>query len=135
MPDINEVCEALAGAVASIPGLRALGYADDQITPPQAHVFTRAFDPRLTMGGSASRPVALGIRLFVRRPDPRTAQRTLRSYMEQDGTTSVRAAVEDPDNWTETVHYAEVTGIGQPFEVETPNEMFMAVDFDIDVIW
>lgn len=135
MPTINEVCEALAEAVDTISGLRAIGYADDQVNPPQAHVYTRDFDPRMTMGGSASRPVLLGVRVFVRRVDARSAQKALRDYMEQSGSTSVRAAIEDPDNWSKTVHYAEVTNIGQPFEFESPSEIYWAVDFDVDVIW
>jgi hypothetical protein len=135
MPSVNDVCESLAVAVATVPGLRAVGYIDDQVNPPQAQVFTREFDPRMTMGGSASRPVMLGVRIFVKRTDVRTAQRQLRNYMEQSGSSSVRAAIENSDNWNATVHYAEVTGIGQPFEYETAAEVYWAVDFDVDVIW
>ncbi len=135
MPTINEVCDDLAAVVSTISGLRALGYADDQINPPQAHVFTRDFDPRMTMGGSASRPVPLGVRVFVRAVDPRSAQKALRAYMEQSGSTSIRAAIENDTLWSETVHYAEVTNIGQLFLYEAPGETFHAVDFDVDVIW
>lgn len=135
MPTVNEVCDALAEAVGAVPGLRTLGFADDQINPPQAHVFTRDFDPRFTMGGSASRPVMLGVRVFVRAVDPRSAQKALRSYMEQSGSTSVRAAIEDDANWTQTVHFAEVTNIGQPFIHESVNESFWAIDFDVEVTW
>ena len=134
-PSINDVCEALAGAVTTGTGLRALGYVDDQVSPPMAMVFTQSFDPRLTTGGSPSRSVQMGVRVFVRRTNMRTAQLELRNFMEQSGTTSIRTAIEDESNWSETVHYAEVTEIGQPFEYETANEVYWAVDFSVDVVF
>jgi len=134
-PSINDVCEALALAVQTGAGLRALGYIDDQVSPPQAQVYTLPFDPRLTTGGSPSRSVQMGVRVFVRRTNMRTAQLELRNYMEQSGDLSIKAAIEDDTNWSETVHYAEVTEIGQPFEYETANEIYWAVDFSVDVVW
>ena len=134
MSSINDVCEALAEAVGQIPGLRAVGYIDDQINPPQAQVYTREYDPRMVLGNS-KRAYMLGVRVFVRRTNPRSAQLALRDYMESSGSTSIPAAIEDESNWSATVDYAEVTSIGQPFEVETAAEVFWAVDFDVDVIY
>ena len=134
MSSINDACEALAEAVATIPGLRAKPYIDDQINPNEAHVYNRAFDPRMTLGGSPIRPVALGLRVFVQRQNTRAAQAELREYMEQTGDKSILAAVEDEDHWPTGTNYVEVTQIGQPFEVTLPNSAYLAVDFDIDVI-
>ena len=134
-PSINDVCDALARAVTAGSGLRALGYIDDQVSPPQAQVYTLPFDPRLTTGGSPSRSVQMGVRVFVRRTNMRTAQLELRNYMEQSGSSSVKTAIEDSSNWDATVHYAEVTEIGQPFEHETAAEIYWAVDFSVDVVW
>lgn len=142
-PTIDDACAALAGAVGSISGLRAKGYADDQINPPEAQVFTRPYDPRMVFGrGSAygKSTYSLGLRLFVKRNDMRSAQKSLRSYMETTGATSIVAAVEDAANWSETVDDVEVTNIGQPFEVEIVGNngavtMYWAVDFDVEVIW
>jgi hypothetical protein len=134
MPTIQETCDAVAQVVGTIDGLRALAYVDDQINPPQAHVTTREFDPRMILGDS-KREFQLGVRVFVRRTDPRTAQKQLRGFMEPSGTGSVRAAIEDEDNWNVTVDYAEVTNIGEPFEAETANDVYWAVDFDVDVVW
>jgi len=135
MTTINEVCDALAEAVTNGCGLRAIGYIDTQVNPPQAQVFTRDFDPRLTLGGSPEKVLACGVRVFVRSTRPSAAQEELRGYMEQSGSTSVRAAIETSGNWTVDVDDAEVTNIGQPFEVETANETYWAVDFDVDVIF
>jgi len=133
-PTISEACDAVATVLSSITGLRSIGYADDTINPPQAHVFTREYDPRMVLGNS-KRTFLLGIRMFVRRTDPRSAQRAIRAFMEPTGSTSITATIENEDLWAVTVDYAEVTSIGQPFEVETPTETYMAVDFDIDVVW
>jgi hypothetical protein len=132
--NVNDACEALAEAVSTIPGLRGKPYVDDQINPNEAQVFNRAFDPRMTLGGSPVRAVALGLRVFVQRQTTRAAQLELREYMEQAGDKSILAAVEDADHWPIGVNYMEVTQIGQPFEVTVPNASYLAVDFDVDVI-
>jgi len=133
-PTINEACDAVATVLASITGLRSLGYIDDTIHPPQAQIYTREYDPRMILGNS-KRTFLLGVRVFVRRTDPRSAQKALRAFMEPTGSTSITAAVENEALWPVTVDYAEVTSIGQPFEVETPTEIYWAVDFDVDVVW
>jgi len=134
MPDINDVCGGLADAVEAVSGLRALPYVSSQVTPPQAHVYTRAYDPRLVFGDSKSMYL-LGVRVFVRATNERSAQKSLRSYMEPSGATSVRAQIEDSDNWAPTVDYVEVTEIGQPFELDVGSETYWAVDFDVDILW
>ena len=134
MPNIDDACCALADVVGMVDGLRAKGYADDQINPPEAHVYTRDFDPRMVFGNS-KRTFLLGVRLFVKRTDARSAQRALRGYMEPTGPTSILAAIENEDLWEITVDYAEVTNIGQPFELEQPAELYWAVDIDVDVVW
>ena len=134
MASINDACEALAEAVATIPGLRAKAYIDDKISPNEAHVYNRAFDPRMTLGGSPIRAIALGLRVFVQRQTTRAAQSELREYMEQTGDKSILAAVQNDSNSPTGTNYVEVTQIGQPFEVTLPNSAYLAVDFDVDVI-
>lgn len=134
MPSINDACNALADVLQSVDGLRAVGYIDDTINAPQAQVFTREFDPRMVFGNS-KRPFMLGVRVFVKRTDPRSAQSALRDFMEPTGSKSVLAAIENEDYWGVTIDYAEVTSIGQPFELELPAEIYWCVDFDVDVIW
>ena len=141
MPSINQVCDAVAGSIDAISGIRAVGYVDTDINPPQAQVFTREFDPRYVFG-DVKRPLPMGARVFVKMSSARAAQVALRSYMEPEGTSSVLAKIEDYENWpqvdgeTITVDYTEVTGIGQPFEyVDENNQSYMAVDFDFDALW
>lgn len=134
MGDINGACEAVALMVATIDGLLAKAYVDDNITPPEAHVFNRAFDPRLTMGGSPKREVAVGVRVFVKRMEIRQAQEKLRGYMDQSGPQSIIEAVENSDNWPDDVDMVEVVLIGSPFETGTAGTGYLAVEFDVDIV-
>lgn len=143
-PTIDEACQALATVVASVTGInRAKAWADDQINPVEAQVYTRPFDPRLVFGkGDNYGPSTylLGVRVFVSRNDMRTAQKQLRALMETTGTGSVLAAIEDGDSWAETIAYAEVTNIGQPTEYGIAGQdgavtLYYVVDFDVDVVW
>lgn len=142
-PTITDACDALARVVGSISGLRAKGYADDQINPPEAQVYTRPYDPRMVFGKGddyGRTTYLLGVRVFVKRQNARAAQEQLRGFMETTGNSSILAVIEDGDAWAETIHYAEVTNIGQPFEFEvvgTNNAvtLYWAVDFDVEVVW
>lgn len=134
MGDIQTACERLAEAVATIEGLEAKGWLDEKIDAPEAHVFTRTFDPRFTLGGSPARMVACGVRVYVKRGDLYEAQVQLRNFMDQAGPLSIREAVEDADNWPADTQDVTVTGIGQPFETTGGDAVYLAVDFDVDVI-
>jgi hypothetical protein len=137
VPSITEVCDALAGAVDGITGLRAKGYIDDISNPPEAQVYTREYDPRYVFTGS-KREFALGVRVFVKRTDIRSAQKSLREFMEPSGATSVTAKIEDEASWSgATVDFAEVTNVGQPFEYAPAPDgpVYWCVDFDVRVCW
>lgn len=141
MPSLDEACHALAGAIATVDGLRAKGYADDQVNPDEAQVYTVAYDPRMVFGKGADygkSTYIMGVRLYVSRQVPRAAQKRLRGYMETTGATSVLAAIEDGENWDEDIDYAAVVQIGQPFEaaIETEGGLavtYWALDLDVEV--
>lgn len=134
MGDINDACEYLADALSVIPGLRARHYFDDQVNPPEVQITNRAYDPRLTMGGSPEREIALVARLFLPRGNLRVAQEQMRDFMDQTGDLSIRATIENSDNWSADIHYAEVEQIGQPFETVGTDTTYLAVDFDVIVV-
>lgn len=141
-PTIDEACIALATVVGSITGLRAKAYIDDQINPDEAQVYTRPYDPRQVFGkGTSYGPTLyqLGVRIYTSRENPRSAQKRMRGYLESTGATSVLAVIEDETSWAETISYAEVTNIGQPFVFVLPagdgSQAYWAVDIDVDVNW
>lgn len=142
MPTVDDVCTALASACSEVTGLRAKGWIDDNINPPEAHVFTLEHDPRMVFT-SPIRTFPMGVQVMVARADPRAGQKALRGFMEPSGSTSVRAALEDSSNWPSGVHDVTVTRIGQPFELVIEaqqaggmvTERYLAVQFDVEVIW
>jgi hypothetical protein len=137
VPSITEVCDALALAVDGISNLRAKGYIDDIVNPDEAQVYTREYDPRMVFSGS-KRTFMLGVRVFVKRTDLRSADKRLRQFMEPSGSTSVTAKIEDEASWSgATVDFAEVTQISQPFDYAPVPDgpVYRCVDFDVDVCW
>jgi hypothetical protein len=135
VPTITEVCTAVAGAIDGITGLRAKPYADTIINEPDCHVFTREFDPRFVFG-STKHPMPMTARVFAKAVDARTAQTSLRSFMEPSGSTSVLAKIEGTTSWSgATVDYAEVTLISSPAQVEIAGTVRWFVDFEFDVVF
>jgi hypothetical protein len=137
VPSITEVCDALAGAVDGLSGIRAKGYIDDITNPPEAQVFTREYDPRMVLSSTVT-TYMLGVRVYVKRTDIRSAQKTLRSFMEPSGSTSILAAINAEGSWSgATVQDAYVTQVGQPFEYSAVEggPVYWCVDFDVEVIW
>ncbi len=130
MSDINDAAIGLAQALGTITGLNAKHYADDGVNAPEAHVFTRSYDPRMVFG-STPRVVELGARIIVSRQPAQEAQERLREYMSQTGNYSVIEAVENDANWPAGVHYVEVTEVGEPFELNLAEAVYLAVDFSI----
>jgi hypothetical protein len=137
--DIDAKCEAAAEAIRNGTGLRAKGYPDDTINPPEVQIQTRDFDPRLVFDSAKSR-VPMVARLFVPRTSARAAHDLVRGYMGNDGAKSIPVALETSENWRADVDFVEVTSIGQPFEVslaltEQTVVTYLAVDFEFDVCW
>lgn len=134
MPTISEVRDSIASAITAGCGLRAVPLLTDSLNPPVAVVVASEYDPRLVLG-KAKAEYPFTVRVYVNRPAERSAQLTLDGYREPSGTGSVVAAIEDLDNWTETVDYASVTRVGAPTEALIADDLVMAVDFDIEVVW
>ncbi len=132
MATIAEVCTAVAGAIDGITGLRAKSYADTIINEPDCHVFTRDFDPRMVFG-SVKHPLPMTARVFAKAVDARTAQASLRAFMEPS---SVISKIETTGSWSgATVDYAEVTLVTGPAQVEIAGVVRWFVDFEFDVVF
>lgn len=137
MPSIDDVCTAMATAIDTISGLRAKPYADDIVNPAEAHIETREFDPRMVFS-SVKATVPFVVRIFVKRTDIRSAAKTLRTFLEPSGSTSVSAAINNESAWSgATVDDAYVTLVSQPFEFspDNGNTVYWCADLDVEVIW
>jgi hypothetical protein len=134
MTTVAQVRDGLAEAITNGCGLRASGYVLDTIAAPCAHVFRREMDPRLVFS-KAKAEYRFGVRVFVGRIAEKPAQQRLDELTEASGAGSLVVAVEDSDNWPVTVDYAVVTLIGEPQQVTVADEVFLAVDFDVEVVF
>lgn len=128
------VRDALATAITTGSGLAASPYQLDSVVPPCAHVFRREMDPRMIFTGAKS-TYEFGVRIFTGRFDEVEAQRLLDELVETSGERSVVAAIQDGDNWTATIDYAQVVLIGEPVGRTLADETFMTVDLDVEVVW
>lgn len=136
MTTIATVRDGIAKAITNGCGLRAVPYVSDNVAHPVAHVYRSEFDPRMVLG-QAKAAYPFRVRVFVGRTAERAAQVRLDELCEVDGPTSLTAAVQDESNWPSggLVDYAVVTNIGEVQLVTVAEEVLMAVDFDIEVVF
>lgn len=130
----DEVRQALAGAVTQC-GLRCSPYVLDQVNAPCAEIDRRAWDPRMVFAqGTGAR--AFVVRCLYDRTAEISAQKLMDEHMELSGASSLVAAVQDEANWPDNlVHYAAVTSIGDPVEVERGGIAYLCVEYEIEVTW
>lgn len=85
--------DAIARALATIPGLRVADHLPEAVTPPMAVIQIQSVTYHRAMQGGLSEWKYV-ISLVAGRMGDRAAQRTLDSWMSWDGAQSVRAAIE-----------------------------------------
>lgn len=93
MADIQELRTALATNIGSISGLRTSAFIPDQPNPPVAIVQLDRVQYHMDFRNGMSE-YNFVIQLIVGRVDERTAQRTLDSYCNSTGASSVQLAIE-----------------------------------------
>lgn len=89
----TNIHDAIARALATIPGLRVADHLPEQVSPPMAVIQIQSVTYHRAMQGGSSE-WAYVISLIAGRMGDRAAQRTLDGWMSWDGAQSVRAAIE-----------------------------------------
>lgn len=133
MPSITDVRAALAGAVEAC-GLRCSPYMLTQVNAPCAHVNRSDMDPRMVFGADTN-VYQFQVTVYAGGQSDIAMQTELDERCAVSGAKSVKAAVEDGNNWSETIDYAAVTRIGGPEFREIGGGSFLAVDIDVEVVW
>lgn len=135
MPTVNEVRQGLADAITDGVGLRAAHQWQDTLSAPIAVVTRRSFDPRYVFSGQRAAYQFL-VTIYADRTNERAAQKLLDDYCELSGETSVIAAIQDGDNWTNVaVDYAQVTQVSEVQSVAVSESQFLAVSLDVEVVF
>jgi hypothetical protein len=92
----SDLQNALATALATIPGLRVADHLPEQVAPPMAVIQLQSVTYHRAMRGGLSEWRYV-ISLIAGRMGDRAAQRQMDSWLSYDGPQSVRAAIEtDP---------------------------------------
>lgn len=136
MTTVSEVRTEIAGIIDdNIKGLRGSAIVPDQMVGPIAIVSRRAFDPRFVFSGAKS-TYELTVTIYTPRAADRAAQNLLDDWVELTGATSVIAAIQDGDNWSNvTVDYAQVINVSEVQSVSVDTADYLAVRLDIEVVF
>ena len=130
---IAQARTSLAEAVETLTGLRCHPYAIVS-DPPCAFVDRREMDPRMVFSDDTG-TYQLRVTVIVGEQDTIVAQKDLDELCETTGSRSVRAAIQTSSAWTVSLDYASVTLIGAPYGREIGGVRYVAVDFDVEVVF
>jgi hypothetical protein len=134
MPTVAEVRDSLAEAITTATGLRCSALVPDQMVAPIAVISRREFDPRYVFTGDRA-TYLFRVTIYADRTNERVAQIALDEYTELSGELSVLAAIQDGDNWTATIDYAQVTLIGEVQSTAIAESQYLVVSLDVEVVW
>ncbi len=131
---MTQVRGAIATAVDTITGLRAVALIPDQINAPVAVVWRKTFvydQVQHSPGIDSSAEQEFGVTVYVQRVSERTGQDLLDAYAEPSGATSVKTAVETNATLLALVSYALVTQVDEVKAVTVGNLDYLAEDFTV----
>lgn len=132
MATMGEVRQALADAITDATGLRSAPLVLDTMVAPIAVVARQAFDPRMVFS-QAKAPYLFRVTIYADRTNERGAQLALDEWCEPTGTGSVIAAIQNGDNWSVTVDYAQVINVSEVQAVAVAESNFLIVELTVEV--
>ena len=109
----NDIKEAIAANLkSSIQGMQILGYVRDQVIPPAADIRRGTVDYDRALEGGVHFWVMF-VRVFVAGITDKGAQAQLDAYLDPDGSSSVKAAIESDrqlGGLVDDLHVSNATG-------------------------
>ncbi len=121
--------EGLSEALATLPGLRVLGYLPTSFSEfPVAVVSFESRDASLTLGGGSLAGL-MKVVLAVSSASSLEAQRALEEYMEPEGARSIQAAVNADSTWGGTVDDGRLVSVDNAGTRSMWGGVYTAVDF------
>jgi hypothetical protein len=133
---VKDIRQALAQAVETT-GLRCEPYLSDQINPPCAMVGRREKSPDLVFT-EVTQVDPFYISVWVPRAEERTGQEMLDEYFDRTGVLSIKAAIEDGDNWATSlgVDYCKLLSWGEPqLGTDANGGTYITATIDLEVCW
>lgn len=136
MTTLADVHESLAAAV-EVAGLTCEPYEKTSINPPCAHVVAPAYDPRLVLSG-AKQAYPFKVRVYGSFTTPEATIKAMSPYRDAHGSQSLVLAIQDGDNWSATVDYAQVQQVGEWQVAEAPpgsGSFYLYFELDVEVLF
>lgn len=132
MASITDVREAIAAAVATIDGLRATALVTDQVNPPQAMVWRKAWTYDDTMSDEPTITFMFGVTVYVGRTDERSGQDLLDLFAEPTGDKSVKQVIETDTDLAALCDYAVVVGVDEIKAVTVGQVDYLTEEFTVE---
>lgn len=132
MATITELRTALAANLATIPGLRTSAYVPDDPNPPIAIIEPSTIEFDTTFGRGLD-TLSFTINIMVGRASDRTAQTSLDSYCNSQGTYSVKTAVESDRTLNGYASDCRVTRLSSYGQVTVGDTIYLAAEFAVQV--
>lgn len=128
----SQIHDALAAAVATIPGLRVADHLPEQIAPPMAVAQLETVAYHRTMQGGTSEWTFL-VSLIAGRMGDRSAQRQLDGWLSWDGSQSLRAALEADVTLGGVVQSLVVSEMASIRLLTLGDATYLSCDFNVTV--
>lgn len=132
---IEEVRQNLSDIADTLDGWYGSRYVGNKIERNVIKVFRPAFDPRFVLN-AGKRSITFRCVAYAPFAESSASEQALDALCELTGTGSFIAAVQNSDNWSITVDYAQVTEAGE-VELTTTLEgvAYLMCPFDVEVVW
>jgi len=133
MADIQQIRNALASNIGTIPGLRTSADIPDNPSPPIAVLQLMKVDYHLDFQNGMSE-YTFAIQVIVGRADERSAQRNLDAYCSSDSSSSIRSAVESNRTLSGYAYDCVVTEMSSYGSIVINDTTYLAAEFAVRVL-
>lgn len=135
MTTLKDIRVALADMVETL--IPCTPYSTDAVVPPCAMIERRQMTPDLVFG-ETTQIAALAIRLYFQRTEEVSGQMDLDELFDRDGSRSIKAVIENGDNWATSlgVDYCKLISWGEPQTIaDKSGAEYLTARIDLEVCW
>lgn len=126
-----------AARIVELTGLPCTPYLSMQINPPCAQIARGEMDPDLVFG-QATQVARLVVHVFTPFTEEESGQEKLDEYFDRDGESSIKAKLENGDNWATSlgVDYCRVLSWSEPqLGVDVAGANYITGRINLEVCW
>jgi len=129
---LSDLRNGLADRLKTIPGLRVSALVPEQINPPMAVITRSSVNYHRDMRGGTTE-WTMQVQLLAGRMADQQAQRTIDAWLDWDGTSSVRAAIEADRTLGGAAQTCIVTDAESLTSIQVGDSEYLGVIFNVTV--